>query len=1227
MKHLLAGFTLLVLLLLAVLALPFTDSGSRALVRWLDGLGLFHIEYAGGSLLGELQLSRLEIVAGDVTVTLQDVDLRLDRSCLWRSSFCFKQLRAQRLDIDVAEGEAAAATGEDEDSYIEMPYPLKAEDLQLAWLKVSWPGGSWEQSGLSGRASWKGSHLRVPQAQLQTARLWVAKDPQASPGYGGFEPPRVFLPMKIDAGRLSIAQLDLDLAGWRDRLQGIEAAGKWRGTKLTVQRLAVAENRGEGLHLASLAGDASLDFSGRWPATLDLQARLPGEGLPALLADRALAFQARGDFGKLRGTLDIAGEPGASIDAQADILSPGLPFSARGTIKSAPEARLGDLAAGLPPRLAELRLTTPAQVTLEGDLTAQTLRVSAGASDFEYPNIALQGRAQLRGAELAVDELSLRDRGSDSAATFTGTAQLQADWSLAGTLRSEGFKLPSMSVLHQGRVQGQAELDLRAAGEGWRLGLSALDFRGEINGLPASLQGTLALDSELRLLPSTLGAQVNGAQLRLRAGGAGGREDLLDLEVDDFGRWVRGGRGSVALHARGNLRQGQFSIDGDANGIQLEGLRLPAMSLRGSLDDQRVQLAAQAQELVLQGRRLTDLALTLDGTLASHELRLTTAGVLAGEFALHGALGDEGWDGELAPLRMDTSAGAWELEQPVDMAWREGVLRVQPHCWNHPDFELCAKQLELGASGDLQLGLQGNVSAFNGFLPPDMRVEGALDSTLQAHWGGGAPLQLAGRAQASDVIVTRLFGLGESATLKWDMAQLQVHRETGPLVVDGDIVRDGRQVLVLRATLPADTQGEVSATARLDHLNLSALAPWATNFDDLGGTLSGELQLSGALHDPLLTGDVQLEDGRAVIEGNPTALTGLNLRLALQPDGGTLSGSGLLGGGDLRLDGRITRHPDYHLDLAIEGERQQILVPPSSEFRVSEKLQLGLGENLLKVSGEITVLDGVLRHEELPEGSVAVSRDVVQVDTSGRVIREERPFDVEADLWIHLDNKFDVRGKNIQTTLGGDLHLVQETDAPTQLFGGLNVLGGELRAYRQQLEIKRGTVDFSGPPQNPQLDVAAERRIRSDNVTVGAHLFGPLEQPELEIYSDPPMSQGEAMSYLVRGRGLDTGAGADGAALALAVGADVVNQSGIVRELNRLPLINNVAFGSSGEEDDTAATVSGYVGDRIYLSYGIGLYEPVNEFTARLYLQSRLWLEVVSRLENSVDLYYSFDID
>ena len=159
------------------------------------------------------------------------------------------------------------------------------------------------------------------------------------------------------------------------------------------------------------------------------------------------------------------------------------------------------------------------------------------------------------------------------------------------------------------------------------------------------------------------------------------------------------------------------------------------------------------------------------------------------------------------------------------------------------------------------------------------------------------------------------------------------------------------------------------------------------------------------------------------------------------------------------------------------------------------------------------------------------------------------------------------------------------------------------------------------------MNVRAQRNISGSNVIAGVQLVGTLDEMVLEVYSEPAMSQGEAMSYLVRGRGLDASSGEDGTALALSLASGVVNRSTLVSELNRIPGVNNVTFGADGSAEDTAAAVSGYLGNRVYLSYGVGLYEPINVLTARLYLRTRLWLEVVSSLENSIDLYYSFDID
>jgi len=263
----------------------------------------------------------------------------------------------------------------------------------------------------------------------------------------------------------------------------------------------------------------------------------------------------------------------------------------------------------------------------------------------------------------------------------------------------------------------------------------------------------------------------------------------------------------------------------------------------------------------------------------------------------------------------------------------------------------------------------------------------------------------------------------------------------------------------------------------------------------------------------------------------------------------------------------------------------------------------------------------------LPVGAVALSDDVVNINYEGHRTARRPSFQIGMDVQVTIADEVEVVGSVVDVVVGGDLQLLQKRGQPLQLFGNLMAVDGELRAYKQSLRITRGTLTFTGAPENPTLDIRAERVIARDNVTVALELRGTLENPELVIDSDPVMPQTETLSYLVRGRGLDAGASSDGDALALSMGTSLVNQTGVLRSLDKVPGINNVELSAQGADDDTTATLGGYIGNRIYLSYGVGLYAPINVVTARLYLQTRLWMEVVSSLENSIDLYYAFDFE
>lgn len=1212
------------LLLLAslLLTLPFSSVGTRMLVQGINQSGLLRIEYGSGALFGDLELDQVSLQLDALDLRLEGIDTRLDIDCFWRSAFCFQRLsvRSLYLDIGVGDDDSVAAAP----AAIDIPYAYEAPSLEIASVQVTWPGGSWQQQALSADLQLVNSVLEVASARIQSPRLSIDGSENPQDAYPGFEPPSLFMPLGLAFENLVVSSAELQVAGSRQRLDELSLTATWSGYDLDLEHMAVAT-----AEIGQATAHGTLGFSENWQLSVDASAQLVATGNDWL--DRhELALSVQGDLQQLLLELVVAGEPDVSVEVDANVIAPGLPFTGSASALWPDETSLAEIM-GTQGQMAQLALRGPLGGRFEGNLQSQQFQLSVAANGLGYEQLRLQASGSLNGNELELRKVELSDELSASQIAASGQLRWGQGWSFEGDISSPGVALPAVVGPSPGNLQGALNLRLDGSEDDWELRWRQLDLAGDYRGMPALARGEGGVNASLQLLPGTTQISANGAELNVQAQ-AGGGSTRLEFQLDDLGRWVAGAQGRLQLAGQGKLAGEQLELRGSAEDVQMQGVELGRVNLHLSYDgaQERVAASVMVPDVSSTGYRLRNVALDLSGTFADHQLRLSSAGDIAGLLVVPGSWSSGEWTASLQPTKLATSSGDWTLDKAVSLQWFSDASRlsVAGHCWQHSEFRLCAEPAVFGDSGNLNLDLAGDVRAINGLLPRGLRVRGRLDASLDMAWAPGQRVQLDAAVKARDMRTIRLYGMGERVSVDWQAIDISLNRQDDErLAISGSIVRNNQQVLSLEGLLPATRDGNMSGRVDLKELKLSVLSPWVTQLSELGGSLSGELILSGTPANPIAQGDLRLRDGRMVGVANPTVLSELALDIAIRGKQAELAGTASLGDGPLSLAGNISSEPELRVELSVSGERHQLLLPPASEVLVSEELTLVVTENLLDVRGEVRVLEGVLRHEELPTGSVGVSREVIVVDTLGNAINNERSIDLSADIWLRIRDRFQVEGEGLRATLGGDLHVVALPGEDPQVFGNLNLVGGELEAYRQRLQIRSGTIAFSGPIGNPALDVVAERDIRAENITVGARLSGQLDEPVLEVYSDPVMSQGEAMSYLVRGRGLDAGAGADGTALALSMGASVVNRSGIVDELNRLPLINDVAFGASGAEDETAATVSGYIGSRLYLSFGRGLYQPINVLTARLYLQSRLWLEVVSELENSADLYYSFDID
>lgn len=1230
------ALAVLVLPVLLVVVMLFTETGSRALISGADRLLPIEIEYRGGTAAGRLELNRLLWASDKLQVELRGLVAELTPECLWRSAICFELLQAEELAVDllpgpadeeteadVADSSSSSEVAGDETPFV-FPVPIEVAALTVDSLRLGWQGGGWQQGKMTGSVVLAGSRIQVGPGTIRGARLELTGSEEASTTASL---PEIDLPLELVVDELALEQPGWELSGSRGALERLSLAGEWRNKELRLDQLQV-----NSVELGQWLAAGGIEFAGQWPLTLSARAQLPEvPGWPDVL-QRDLVLIAGGSLAALTLDVRIDGEVVLAAQGELDALDPELPFDFMARTDWPGTLDIAALAT-VPEALGGIALTAPFKLAARGTLAEQLFQLEASGSGRGYEDVDLHIAGRHQAGLLFIEDMRLQDGGGDNTLWGSGAlaygAQLQ--WSLG--LETGGFELPAGPDLPRGRFEGSLRLAGSTHEGGWQMGLSDLELQGTVNDLPARISGYVGIDSDLKLSASDLQAELNEARASLRAGGQGGVPGQFEVSVGDLGRWLPDSKGRLNL--RGNMTTDWQQVDwsGTVGDIAWSGMSVASGQITGNYKSgpsQLFKLDLALAELELPGAALTELRLTADGTGVTQTLSLRSRGDVDGTLALAGVLRDDGdWAGKLAATSLQTAQGTWYLGEPVAVDWSAAArqLRVAGHCWRYQQTSVCPGVATLGETGSASLELTGGLDFLSEFLPADMAVEGDLQSQFAASWSAGTGLSFDGELATRDVRFTQHYAAGESGTVYWDKARFVLRKEDRGLAVTGEIHRDESRILELAVRLPQERSEPLSGTLEFTSLQLAALQPFAPTLASLQGELNGKLQLQGTVDQPLALGLIKLSRGRLELVGNPTKLENLEIAIDARGDWAEISGKGLLGDGALDLSGRILARPDWRAELAVNGVKHELLVPPYSQALVSEQLQLVIADGLLDVRGDIVVHEGTLEHEELPEGSVGLSDDVVQVDYNGNVLSEARPFNTSMALRIKIEDKFKILGDMINATLGGDLQLLQAPRQPLQLFGNLNVIGGELRAYQQSLRIKRGTISFSGSPGNPELDVRAQRQISSERITVGLSLDGTLEQPNLDIFSDPVMSQGETMSYLVRGRGLDSGASGDGMAMALSLGGGLMNRSKLVTELNRIPGVNNLEFGAEGSDQDTAATIGGYIGNRLYLSYGMGIYEPIYVLTARLYLQTRLWLEVVSRLENSVDLYYSFDIE
>ena len=1218
----------LVIVILMVLLAPFTEKGTRILFNAVGNIPSVEVRYAGGSLFGNLQLSYIRVQTTDIEIELKEITLQLEIGCLWWSRFCFENLRAEHLEIRLPPGDDSIPRNRRKkktpNKLIVFPYELKAVQLQLGRTDIYWHGGQWSHGQTHARVHIKDSRITVSDLHAKGPYLQVTDmSPMGEAVSDEITLPTLDIPLELVVENLELENPSWKLHGKQGQLRVLNLSGEWENRDLRIDQLEIDNPQFARIELAG-----AMQFSGHWRLNVLAKGKSTQPPIWSELHNLPFKLELAGDLAHLSVKGETFGSRQISLQGNVNTLNRTLPFEFAASAEWESILPLQSLP-GVPKDLPKIDLVAPWSLSASGAVQSPqfNLQTFIELTGLAKSHLTVAGR--YKPSRLFIEQATLRDITSENVLDLTGEliGGEQIDWRL--TAETKGFNIPAIDSRVSGRLAGGFQMKGSVGENKWTVAVDQLAVQGEINGLPASINGHLASSSERYIFEANLNAELNGAQLILE----GSEQVHASLDLRDMGRWYVDSYGSLAIKAVYKPDDQTVVVNGTARELVWQTLMFEQGAIKGQykIDGSKVfDLALKMDGIEQGGERLESLNIIATGDSDTQSVMLQSEGKLKGELVLTGQPTSMGWVGELLPGTLSTPLGIWQLRDPVAVAWvtKKQQITLAPHCWYEQEVDLCPTEIVLGKKGKAVFDISGDIGFMQRLLPLGFGLAGKVELSTAVQWSEDKDLVAKGNITLkSGELSQPIEDSTEPAKLYWKEGRGSFRYDSNQLSLDGDLRLSDNRGITIQLAVPKDRQREISGQLTCDQLDLSLLRPFVPTLVDLQGRLDGSVKFSGTLAQPLGYGEMRLTGGQLQAIANPTPLTAANLTLELQGNKAQISGHMLLGEGELDINGHFLLSPAMRMELYLTGDNHSILLPPGTTVKASENISLITTDKSIEVKGEITIHEGLIELDQLPEESVAISPDVIVIDASTNTSGQIASQLLGLDLKINIEDNFKVVDTQIDVVGGGDLHILKKPQYPMELYGDLSVSRGALYAYGQSLQVDEGRLNFVGAADNPRLNVRSERDITQENVTVGMEIKGTMKAPEINIYSRPAMSQAEAMSYLIRGRGLDFGVVPDGSQMALSMGATVLNSSGILTPLNEIPGIRDIELAIEGTADETTATIGGYVGDRIYLSYGVGVYEPTQVVISRFYLRTRLWVEVVSSLENSMDLYYSFDID
>lgn len=1196
--------------------------------KWLPN---FHVESAKGSWLNEFELSQLAFnsTALDFNAELIAISLGFHGGVVVKKAM----IQAPHCKLKQAQVSAEEPVQESQSiSQISLPFALQVEHFSVNDFVLTTEDFSFQFGQALLIATWEKTKIVIDELQFDEIRYQPFDKVAISPHH--IDPPQTqdddIKPkaIKIALDKIKIpVDVELKNAHFNNihlseqdnlAIQQIALVLNLQDTELELAQCAVKSTLGDlNAHLKLIMED-DFPLSGELTADIDL---------PELMQEQ-IKLSLSGSLKELALLLAVKGELNTDIAAHIALFDDDTPFDID---------------------INSLAVQFPFKDKADAQVDQATGRFNGSLNDYRF-----ELAAQLSGAMVPASQLNLQGAGSLQEISLLtnwlleGKSHLVIDAKMHFQNGLDGQLSLNLSALDpsfwlgavEGQINGNAEAVFSVEQNKINLDLSQLHFDGKVNQQPLVIDGIGGLVKNEQQLSANVDLKtvdLGDNHLKLRGEIAESIDLLFDLQAQDLAQLGLGliGQLSAKLKLEGAINQPDIDLLLSSDLIEMNALSIKGLKIQGKgVLDKLAKLTAHADAITTESIEPFDFNLVLEGNKSNHQLTLGLLGnALHFDLLAKGAWQQSSWHGQLQRAGGDFLTIPLKLLQPIKLAYEQKDFLVSKHCWQIGSGQLC-NQIDsiLGATGkvDWRLTNLDLSPIIQNFSVENVSLETKLQAGLKAQWQPQQLLHMSGRFELSPG-VAQLKQNEANAEIAWQQFFAEIKQTKQQLNINSTIDLRNNGQFISQLSVSKNNWHQVTGKLKINHLQLDFLAPLLSQYYQVfDGQVNANLGLTGSLNKPLITGKLALTNLVATGSDSPLLIERGEIAVNFAQTKALIKGELSNQQSPLALTGNIDWQDlnRWQANINLEGDKVELKKVPELSLIINPKLAVSLSPSLINVSGRLAVPFARLIIESIPASAIAISEDERIISPENEDSNKQNiPLNITSDLLVDVGKDVKIEALGLKADLEGKL-AVRFLDNQPQLFGQLNIPNGSYKAFAQSLLIQKGRLIFNGPADQPYIDVEAIRNpkaMENDNITAGIRVTGLASKPRVTIFSDPALSQQNALSYILTGKSIDSGMDANSAMTLMLINMGLAKSNQMVSNLGDSIGIKQLALDAEGAGDESQVSVSGYIAPGLQVKYGVGLFQKLAEFTIRYEFWKDYFIESVSSDEDtSLDVLHQF---